>query len=515
MRQKLGLDRLRRKMNFSIHLFTFFLYTCLLFVEARSDENNLQTTVNNILPVKDIAVIQLSFDGINTFHCGVGTVILQTQTVLQEFNKHCEKNPHFKLYLVSGDYSTQLPEYSAETLERNIKNCNESGGEVYLIPIIKKDHMFGEPKQWQELCLEGAKVCAKIINENTYTIVIAHDTAYAQLPIQLKNLALKGQIKKPHQVLWVPHATSWSYNGHKNGIANWPERHKWELEAYQQADTYNYQIGYISETIKHDLISPPFNVPEGSLMYYRTGILLDKYVKSISENTVADELKKRSIPLDKRLIFTIGRANPLKGQDITLEMYRRLKIFYPDIHLVMLAPPSDYMPSYLQLLKNRIKSENLDVTLIDEFDPDLAHFIYQWPKTSLVSLLSRMDTQPLTVMEARVNPRNCIVLVSDPERMGKQVMDKVDGFTCSLNGLDHVLIDKPIFSDPLDKIVSCARQILDLTCQDDRNIIIEAGKRVISENYDLRKNMIKNLNELFKLKNERISFSFSTESKPL
>ena len=37
---------------------------------------------------------------------------------------------------------------------------------------------------------------------------------------------------------------------------------------------------------------------------------------------------------------------------------------------------SDYMPSYLQLLKDRIEKEQLDVTLIDYFDTKLADFIY-------------------------------------------------------------------------------------------------------------------------------------------
>ncbi len=480
----------------------FTLVVCCLF----GDSSQIFCSFDeNTFPAKEVAIVQLSFDGINTFHCGVGTVVLQTQTVLKEFNQLLEeKDIRFKLYLVSGDYSQQLPEYSATMFERNKRDCNESGGEVFLVPISKNNQMFGDPEQWQELCEGGAKLCAQIINSNAYTIIIAHDTAYAHLPLQLKELACRGEIENDYQILWVPHATSWNYNGHtSNGTPQWPERHHWELEAFQQAAHYDYQIGCISQTIKQTITSFPFFVPESCLMPYQTGILLDSYLESISEDVIAEELTKRSIPLDKRLIFTIGRANPLKGLDITLEMYRHLKARFQDIHLVMVAPESDYMPSYLQLLKNRIEKECLDVTLIDSFDTDIARFIYQWPKTLITSLLSRADTRPLTIMEARTNPKNSLVLSSDPERMGKQVTSEINGFTCSLAGLD-TCIEAPLpLEGAMKEIVDTAQQILELSDLE-RQKILKAGKELVLKEYDLRQNMTRNLNFLFQ---ERSSLS--------
>lgn len=448
-------------------------------------------------PAKEIAFVQLSFDGINAFHCGVGAVVLQTQAVLKEFNEHYRNLVHFKLYLLAGDYSPSLPEYSWETLETNRKSCQETGGDVYLIPTTVPEEMFGHPTQWRELCQGGAERCAEIINQNSFTLIIAHDSAYAQLPLYLKKLDHQEKLKKPYRIVWVPHATSWTYNGHSpEGIAQWPERHAWELTAAQGASHYHYRIGSISQTIRQDLSSPPFCVPESSFLSYQTGILRDRYLQPLSEEAIASELEKRAIPLDKRLIFSIGRATPLKGHDITLEMFRHLRPLYPDIHLVMLAPPSDYSFSYFHFLKKRVEPEE-GITFLEEFDPDLAHFIYQWPKTALVSLLSRMDTQPLTVMEARTNPQNSLVLVSNPERMGKQVVDGVDGFVCSLDGLDAVIDQSLPLTGPIANVVHSAQRILDLKDPLERQKVIEAGKQLISDRYDMRKNMIENLRALF------------------
>lgn len=477
-------------MRFWIFFFSFVI--CIFTNQLFSNGEEAGKSESKAFP-KEIAIIQLSFDGVNTFHCGVGTVIQQTQMVIKEWNEKKSYPIHFKLYLISGAYSWQLPEYSFEILNKNIKDCRASGGEVHLIPIINNEDMFGEPEQWKKLCEEGAKLCSQIINQNAYTIVISHDTAFAQLSLNLGKLDCQGEVKNAYQKIWVPHSTSWGYNGHtSDGLPHWPQRHEWELTAFQQAVQGNYKIGYISPSIKQQVTSPPFNVPEKPLVYYPTGILLDKYLEPIPEELIKEELKKNAIPIDKRLIFSVGRANPLKGLDITLEMYRHLKNRYSDIHLVLLAPPSDFLPSYLPMLKKRIEKECLEVTLIDYFDLDLANFIYQWPKTAITCLLSRMDTRPLTVMEARVNPVSSILLVSDPERMGKQVTHGIDGFICSLKNLDSIIEAPCPLNDSLECMVNCACQILELS-NEERNRIIDSGKKLIKENYDLRENMKRNL----------------------
>jgi glycosyltransferase involved in cell wall biosynthesis len=476
---------------------SFFIYFFPSNAVAQEDCCDIFTLSE--VPSKEIAVVQLSFDGVNTFYSGVGTVVLQTQAVLKELNQIYRNDLHFKLYLLAGDYSKKLPEYSREIFEQNARECAESGGEVCLLPLIRNNQAFGEPEQWRELCTEGAKQCVRIINENAYTIVIAHDTAYAQLPLYLKELDQKEPIQKPYQVVWVPHATSWSYNGHTaEGTAQWLVRHEWEKEGFQKAALMHYWIGYIGETIKSDMLSPVFNVPEEVLIPYRTGIRLTPYIRKISEEECAVELKKRNIPLDKPLIFSIGRAIPLKGQDITLEMYRQLKVYLPDLHLVMLAPISDYMPSYLEIIRDRIDKEQIDVTLLDTFDATLAPYMYQWPKTVLVSLLSRMDTQPVVVMEARANPKNCLVLTSDPKRMGNQVRHKKDGLVCSIDGLEEI-ITGPCSLPSMTHLVNLVRDILASQQTTERNTIIEEGRRLIETEYDFRKNLIKNLALLFSL----------------
>ena len=441
--------------------------------------------------VNNMAVVQLSFDGINSWNCGVGTVVLEIKKLLQEWNIQYP-GFHSKIYLLTPDYVNTLSEYSNDILKSNMADCKNSGGDVLLLPTQKNNLFFGNPEQWKELCETGVNECAKIINQNPFTIVLAHCSAFAQIPIYLKNLEQKKKIHQPYRVLWIPHSTSWSYDGHINSSPVWPERHDWELTAFQKAPEYNYHIGYLCDTFKKQITNTPFNVSEPSLFHFRTGIIGDKYLQQYSLDEITNELIKRSIPTDKQILFSIGNSSYLKGHDIVLEIYKYLKPNFPDLHLVLLAPRCGHGPEFLELLKKRNQEENINATIIETFDSNLASYIYQWPLTNLVLLLSREDIQPLTVMEARTNPKNCVVLVSNIDGLGSQVSDGKDGFICNIDGLPKT-ITKPLpFCSTLKEIVKKAEYVLNLKGEL-RDKIIQNGKKLIAEKYNMRTSLKDNL----------------------
>ncbi|MCB9093301.1 MAG: phosphotransferase [Halobacteriovoraceae bacterium] len=447
-------------------------------------------------PFEEMAIVQLSFDGVNTLHSGVGRIVLQTQRFFMELNEKYASSIKFKLFLITCNYTQSLSEYSASLLNQNRLECASSGGQVYLLSSSFEDQMFGHPKQWEELCHKGAEKCVEIIQDNPYTLILSHDTAYAHIPSKINSLINQGKVDYLYQSFWIPHGLSWFYNGHTpDQLPIWPERHEWELDAFKKALSCNYKIGYISEQTRRLFQSYPFQAPEETLIFFQTGIFLDPYSTSFPQEEIACQLAQRDIPLDKKLIFSIGRATPLKGHDITLEMFRHLNDHISDIYLVILAPQSDHMPEYLDMLKKRIADENLNVLLIDRYDGELAKYIYQWRNTVIVSLLSREDTFPLTVMEARVNPNHSIVLASNQGGMGAQISHRTDGFVCSLEGLESIITSPQSLSETFRNLLNVAIEIIELQ-EDKRSNIISAGKRLIKEKYDLRNNMLKNLHRL-------------------
>lgn len=421
----------------------------------------------------EMAVVQLSFDGVSTHLNGVGTVVLQTKDVLRDLP--------VKQYLITADYA----DFSAQLLEKNRQECLATGGDVHVLPVENNHYKFGDIHQWQSLSKQGAELCKEIIEANEFTIVIAHDVAYAHVPHLLREMEVAGQYK----VIWVPHSNGWDYVGHTVDLKPLrPERHKWEMEAMQNASRDGYKVGFIGENIKRQLIAFPFEMAEEDLSPYRTGILLDEFRKELDEEAIAQELKKWDIPLDKRIIFFIGRAVTIKGPDIVLEMFRHVQERYPDTHLVMLAP-NDYQPDFLAMLKARNRS--IGATIIDHFDTHLANYLYQWRNTAIVALLSRTDTQPLTIMEARANPKQAIVLASNQGGMKTQVRHGIDGFTCKIDALkEPVTTSLPL--EKIEDVVAQAYAILELS-PDERAAIVQEGKRLIEEKYDMRKAVLFNI----------------------
>ena len=129
--------------------------------------------------VAEVSFIQLSYDGVNTFQTGVGSVVRQTNQILQELNKDFHDTFHAKLYLMSPDYSNSSKEFSLEVLKRNVLECASSGGDVFLLPKQKKEDHFGDPKDWSLSCNRAVEICKEIIEKSPYTIIIEHDSAFA------------------------------------------------------------------------------------------------------------------------------------------------------------------------------------------------------------------------------------------------------------------------------------------------------------------------------------------------
>ena len=302
-----------------------------------------------------IAFVQLSFDGVCNYYTGVGTVVLQTQSLIAEMNRDPQQPYHIKSYLITACNPT-FRYYSDPILEKNRAVCEQTGGKVVMLSHSTLNSPFATFPDWDRLCHEGAETCVEIIRQNTYTLIVAHDTTYAHVPMKIrKALATCSEIKS-HRILWVPHGTGLLFQDKE-------ERQRWELTAAQGANEGGYKIGYTGQYFKEHFQSPPFSMPSTSLEPYLLGILPDSYLEPLSEAQITPVLQTHSIPLDKMIIFSLGRSVIWKGHDITLELYRHLKQEHPELHLVLLAPPTS-MLDYSSNLEKRINTEKLEVTFL-------------------------------------------------------------------------------------------------------------------------------------------------------
>jgi len=308
----------------------------------------------------EIALVQFSYDGVTTYQCGVGTVVLNVLKVIEELNERFLGLLRIKAYFVTPDYR-HLPSYDRTLKHENRRRLEKTGGALIEVePEQSWATEFGKPENWLEISQKGAEIAAEIIHNNKHTLVIAHDTAFAQLPLFLADLKLDSPTFK---AIWLPHCTSVIYDG----VDGWPERKEWEMGAVNQA------VGYISEYMKghlRDYYRAQYLVP------FRTGIIRNDFVENFSQARIQEELKHFGIPLNKQLVFTIGRAKPIKGQDLVLDTFLLLSAKErKNLHLVILAPDAHETfghSEYLKQIREKIRGAGLkNVTVIDSFESEL------------------------------------------------------------------------------------------------------------------------------------------------
>ncbi len=426
--------------------------------------------------MKNIALVQLAYDGITTYHCGVGAVIRNSLVAIELINKELRGDVNIKSYLLTPDYSGSSPNYSHNLLMANTDFCQSTGGGVRLLPLSDRDGIqFGNIHQWTELCHGGKRACLDIANNNLVTLIIAHDTAFAQLPLSLSRTV--NQASSLLRLLWVPHCTTLIYDGE----GAHPLRFQWESEAFGSANGGGYKIGYLGQFMRQHF-QEKFGVEEAYLAPYEGGINPERLSPHLCREEIIAKLKQRGIPTDKGLVFTIGRGNPIKGHDLVLDLFHHLSQIVPGLHLVVLAPKTEEAPRYVGELETKKRRLNLDATMIYEFDPELPAYLYQWENTVLVPLLSRMDSHPLTVMEARANSTHSIVLASNRGGLPEQIDEGIDGFICDI--------------DSIDSMIQKALQIVNMDGRR-RTEIIENGKKKIRERYDFKKNLLSTLQHIF------------------
>jgi glycosyltransferase involved in cell wall biosynthesis len=169
-----------------------------------------------------------------------------------------------------------------------------------------------------------------------------------------------------------------------------------------------------------------------------------------SEDFLSDDVigfRKKNSLLNKPFILFLGRLNMIKGPDLLLQAFQRVKSKLPNFHLVLVGPDG----GMLNKLKNMVMEFQME---------ECVHFfgylggieksnIYH--AADLLAIPSRQEAMSIVVLEAGIS--GTPVLLSD--QCGFNVIEKIDGgkvVQASVNGLESGLLDMLVDSDRLDEM---------------------------------------------------------------
>ncbi|MCL5959419.1 MAG: glycosyltransferase family 4 protein [Chloroflexi bacterium] len=427
----------------------------------------------------DLAVIHITFEGIQTFGGGVASVTRGHLGAMPRLQEELGKSgikltPYFLEIAYAKNHERRDPAFQKKA-EEEVKKL---GGKIEYLVNFSEGYLpkapwgvgdLGAMDNWKTASAAGAAIALNIAQHHDLSVIYCHDSLFALAPIYitLQDDAFGARVV----AIYVMHSTALT---HEMPLPN-PDRIMVECAGVQWAKVKpDCKLGYISEFMSEHVARdygarPEDMVPTGN------GINpSDPYFRLRPRDHIIGKLKEYNIPIDKPLVFSWGRAVEYKRYDVLLEAAAKLK---GKAHPVIMVTPR------WEKLVDLSQALGLDTTFVFAFDPELVACLLQWENTIAAASLAYREPFGLTPIEIRMHARKSgpMCVVSDTGGLAEQVHDGVDGFVTRQD-------------DPAD-VARVISHMLSMS-QEAKDAIRRAGLSTVLHNYTWASQILKTLSSV-------------------
>lgn len=392
-----------------------------------------------------VALAIATFDGIEGLYCGVGSVTQYMLAALpqlsQEFAAQGIQLSTHVLYSSVPSHLSRSPEIARRTeLMRNAAS----------IELVSLEHgesvpnPFGTWRTWPVTCQHAAAHIRTLARTHDRVLVLALDTPFAGLP----RLLCSDDDARKIRIAWIAESTGriWA----RDESASDARREDWERRAVDDASDYdNVFLGAISDYMAEHLVTD-WEAPPDRILPFTCGVSLS-YLERFERretSSLAETLKKASIPTDVPLFLSFARAQWYKGLDLAAELGVALASRF-DVHPVVLAldDGTDNMAEQLSRIRSVLEAQDHSAfTLLSHYPTLLPRWLMQWPLCRGVAVMSRREPFGLIPSEYRVlGPSDGLLVTSDAGGLLEQTRFEDEGLILRLNsqsGLDTSSVEK-------------------------------------------------------------------------
>lgn len=374
----------------------------------------------------DIAIIHLTFEGLQTFGGGVATVTRGHLRALPRVREAlAEQRVSVTPYFAEIAYRQDHPRRDPAFEQQAVRLIESMGGRAHflvnetigLVPqAVWGVGDIGTLENWKVASAHGAGAALNFARQHAEAVIYCHDIVFALAALYAT--LQQAAFASPAVAIYVVHSTALT---HELPLPN-PERLMAESAAIHWSKVAaTCKLGYISEFIAEHL-RRDYGAQSGTMVPTGNGInTQDEYFRQRTQRDVAAKLEHYGVPLDKPLAFSWGRPVAYKRYDIALKAVANLG---NRIHPVIML--SEDSPS----LRELVKDLGMDATLVAAFDPELVASMLQWPNTVAALSLAYNEPFGLTPIEVRMLARRQgpLMVVSNTGGLAEQVRDRLDGF---------------------------------------------------------------------------------------
>ena len=372
-----------------------------------------------------IGLFLVTFDGVETHYCGVGSVTQYFLSLVPRLVRDLEQEGlSLDIHVLYSARPSSGFAHSFRIHERSKRLAAQAGVQLVELPHGGEvANAFGNRRTWPHCCSASAEYISAQVKRSDVGIVLASDTPYAGLP------ALLAPSSGSLQVVWIAHSTAhyWRVDPAK---ADEPEREEWEAGAFRAAAQFeNAWIGATSQFMKQHLITdcgaPPERIIE-TVAGIDEAYLHNVYGAQIA--TKAGILAGYGIPTDLPLFVAFGRAQWYKGLDVALRVGQHLQQ-EGGVVPVVLAKNDGTLEAHKTLRSlSELARGGSGCVLLTHFDFDLPRWLMAWPRTAAVGVFSHREPFGLIPSEYRsLGPDEGVLVVHPSGGLKEQVTDGADG----------------------------------------------------------------------------------------
>ncbi|MEK6828929.1 MAG: glycosyltransferase [Nanoarchaeota archaeon] len=341
-------------------------------------------------------LIVVSYDGISTYYCGIGTTMQDTIASLSALSD--SEKIKISLAYIAADPEGNV--FNQKRLQGSIELVKKTGG--YLIPLCNGTTGFDEIDmwcsfpEWEYACASLATALNVILKNEDDNVLMLHDTPFL-LFHKFKQQIFGNKLR----CFYMPRSAGLN---HEFGDKDWREKRvQLEKEAFQaiQNDP-NSSVLAIGKNFGEHLIND-YGLSFTQNNYLINGLYFGRYKKFLDQTFDVSDLARFGIHIDSssKIIFSWGRASIAKGLKELLEAWQNIAESLPDHYMVIQAPNNSGEDDYFQLLK-KYEREIPRTIVIDDFNPEIWQTILRTKNTKIVCIPSTMDPIPHTAIEAKL-----------------------------------------------------------------------------------------------------------------
>ncbi|HHU17003.1 MAG TPA: hypothetical protein GXZ70_02085, partial [Clostridiales bacterium] len=225
--------------------------------------------------MKKLNIFYLTFDGVETHYCGVGTVTQYFLASLPQISENL-KNNNFKtqFYILYAETPLNNFGYSKQVSRRTKELSQKLQVIYYTLPHgTEVENPFGNIIAWKNMCKRAAEIIRENTKDNAISLVLATDTPFAGVTTLLAQ-------EKNIYTIWIAASTSKVWARNASDIDN--VRCEWEQNAINSSnESSNVFLGATSTYMRDHLIQA-WGAKTNSILDFKRGVSIEyiqKYIK--------------------------------------------------------------------------------------------------------------------------------------------------------------------------------------------------------------------------------------------